>query len=73
MKLSDSFSARAAGQDHSHQAVSPSNQCQWCDLYDTAVRANSAWSNRPAVSCDDGNNCTKQDTCNLGKLVSLTL
>ncbi|PFX19966.1 Versican core protein [Stylophora pistillata] len=60
---------KIAGRDYSHQAVSPSNQCQWCDLYDTAARANSAWSNRPAVPCDDGNKCSKQDTCNAGRCV----
>ena len=55
------------GQDYSHPAVNPSNQCQWCDLYDSAARASSAWSNRPTVPCDDGNKCTKQDTCNAGR------
>ena len=67
MKLSDNVFARSAGRDYSHQAVNPSNQCQWCDLHDTAARAKSAWSNRPAVSCDDGKDWTKQDICNSGK------
>lgn len=61
------FVLRLLGQDYDHQALNPSNQCQWCDLYDTAARANSAWSNRPAVTCDDQNNCTKRDTCNAGR------
>ncbi|KAL9987480.1 hypothetical protein ACROYT_G001793 [Oculina patagonica] len=60
---------KIAGQDYGHQAVNPSNQCQWCDLYDAGARANSAWSNRPAVPCDDKNKCTKQDTCNAGRCV----
>ncbi|KAJ7389331.1 hypothetical protein OS493_032187 [Desmophyllum pertusum] len=51
--------------DYNHQTVNPSNQCQWCDLYDAATRANSAWTNRPTVPCDDAKNCTKQDTCKL--------
>lgn len=55
------------GQDYNHQAINPSNQCQWCDLYDATARANSAWSNRPAVPCNDQNACTKQDTCNSGR------
>ncbi|PFX19963.1 hypothetical protein AWC38_SpisGene15613 [Stylophora pistillata] len=62
---------KVAGQDYSQHAINPSNQCQWCDLYDTAARANSAWSNRPAVPCDDGNKCTKQDTCNAGRCSGL--
>ena len=56
-----------AGQDYSHQTMNPSNQCQWCDLYDSAARANSTWSNRPAAPCDDQNNCTKQDICSAGR------
>ena len=27
------------------------------------------WTNRPAVSCNDGNACTKQDLCNNGRCV----
>ena len=59
--------------DYGHQAINPSNQCQWCDLYDPTARANSAWSNRPAVTCDDQNSCTKQDTCNAGRYVQLSV
>ena len=55
------------GQDYGHQVLNPSNQCQWCDLYDAAARSNSAWTNRPAVACDDQDKCTKQDTCNAGR------
>ena len=57
------------GHDYGHQTLNPSNQCQWCDLYDPTARANSAWSNRPAVACDDQDTCTKQDTCNAGRCV----
>ena len=59
--------SRSLGQDYGHQDLNPSNQCQWCDLYDAAARGNSAWTNRPAVACDDQNKCTKQDTCNAGR------
>ncbi|XP_068740144.1 latent-transforming growth factor beta-binding protein 4-like [Montipora capricornis] len=55
------------GQDYNHQTVNPSNHCEWCYLYDATARANGAWSNRPAVACDDQNRCTKQDTCNSGR------
>ena len=57
------------GHDYGHQTSNPSNQCQWCDLYDPTARDNSAWSNRPAVACDDQDTCTKQDTCNAGRCV----
>ncbi|KAL9987448.1 hypothetical protein ACROYT_G001761 [Oculina patagonica] len=62
---------KIAGQDYSHQMLNPSNQCQWCDLYDAIARANSDWSNRPTVPCDDGNKCTKQDTCKAGRCSGL--
>ncbi|XP_068693727.1 uncharacterized protein [Montipora foliosa] len=58
---------KIGGQDYRHQTVNPSNQCEWCDLYDATARANGAWTNRPAVPCDDQNRCTKQDTCNSGR------
>ena len=57
------------GQDYGHHTLNPSNQCQWCDLNDATARANSAWSNRPGVSCDDQDTCTKQDKCNAGRCV----
>lgn len=56
-----------AGQHYGHQTLNPSNQCQWCDLYDAAARANGDWSNCPAIPCDDANKCTKQDTCKAGR------
>ena len=56
------------GQDYGHQTPNPSNQCQWCNLYDPTARANSAWSNRPGA-CDDQDTCTKQDKCNAGRYV----
>lgn len=65
------FSFSFTGQDYGHQTLNPSNKCQWCDLYDATARANSAWSNRPTVPCDDTNKCTKQDTCKAGRYMSL--
>ena len=67
LALINPFFFNFQGQDYNHQAINPSNQCQWCDLYDATARANSAWSNRPAVPCNDQNACTKQDTCNSGR------
>ena len=61
-----------AGKDYGPQTLNPSNQCQWCDLYDSTARANSAWSNRPAVACDDQDSCTHRDTCNAGRYVQLS-
>ncbi|XP_068691216.1 prestalk protein-like [Montipora foliosa] len=58
---------KIGGHDYNNQTVNPSNQCEWCDLYDATARANGAWSNRSAVPCDDQNRCTKQDTCNSGR------
>jgi len=55
------------GRDYAHQQLNPSNQCQWCDLNDATARLKSAWSNRPEDRCDDGNKCTKQDTCKAGR------
>ena len=55
------------GQDYSHQALNPSNQCQWCDLYDAPARGNITWTNRPSVACDDQDKCTKQDMCDAGR------
>lgn len=60
---------KIAGQDYSHQALNPSNQCQWCDLYDATARGDYAWTNRPAVACNDQNKCTKQDMCDAGRCV----
>ncbi|KAL9987476.1 hypothetical protein ACROYT_G001789 [Oculina patagonica] len=60
---------KIAGRDYGHQTLNPSNQCQWCDLYDTTARDYSTWSNRPTVPCDDANKCTKQDTCKAGRCV----
>ena len=57
------------GGDYNHQAINPSNQCQWCDLYDASARSSASWTNRPTVACDDGNKCTKQDKCNAGRCV----
>ena len=59
------------GVDHSDQTTNPSNECQLCDLFDSASRANRDWSNRPAVPCDDHNKCTKQDTCIAGRFVTI--
>lgn len=56
-----------AGHDYGHQTLNPLNQCQWCDLDNATDRANSAWSNRPGVRCDDADNCTKQDSCKDGR------
>ncbi|KAJ7365983.1 hypothetical protein OS493_002725 [Desmophyllum pertusum] len=67
--VNNKCTCKIAGQDYNHQTVNPSNQCQWCDLYDAVTRANSAWTNRPTVPCDDANNCTKQDTCKAGRCV----
>ncbi|KAL9987472.1 hypothetical protein ACROYT_G001785 [Oculina patagonica] len=69
--LNNSCTCKIAGQDYGHQKLNPSNQCQWCDLYDAAARTNSTWSNRPTVPCDDGNKCTKHDTCNAGRCSGL--
>ena len=63
----DRYDSLTLGQDYNHQTVNPSNQCEWCDLYDATARANGAWSYRSAVPCDDQNRCTKQDTCNSGR------
>ncbi|XP_048583423.1 uncharacterized protein LOC116619209 isoform X2 [Nematostella vectensis] len=54
---------KIAGKDFNHQAINPANQCQWCDLYDAATKPSGAWTNRPTVTCDDKNACTKQDKC----------
>lgn len=62
-----------AGKDYGPQTLNPANQCQWCDLYDSTARANSAWSNRPAVACDDQDSCTHRDTCNAGRYVQLSV
>ena len=61
-----------AGQYYGHQTLNPSNQCQWCDLHDGTARANGGWSNRPSVPCNDGNKCTKQDTCKAGRYITLS-
>ncbi|XP_073243741.1 uncharacterized protein [Porites lutea] len=66
--VSNRCTCKIAGHDYGHQTSNPSNQCQWCDLYDPTARDNSAWSNRPAVACDDQDTCTKQDTCNAGSI-----
>ncbi|XP_046852682.1 uncharacterized protein LOC124445941 [Xenia sp. Carnegie-2017] len=60
---------KIAGRDYSHQQVNPSNQCQWCNLYDKASKRSLTWSNKPSVSCNDGNACTKQDVCQTGRCV----
>lgn len=60
---------KIAGKDYSHQQINPSNQCQWCDLNDKNSKSTSAWSNKPAVSCNDGNACTKKDLCQGGRCV----
>lgn len=62
----------ATGTDYGHQTLNPSNQCQWCDLYDSTARANSVWSDRPAVACDDQDACTKKDTCDAGRYVRVS-
>ena len=66
-KYNTLFSSYLIGQDYGHQTLNPSNQCQWCDLKDPTARANSAWSNRPNVACDDQDACTHPDTCNAGR------
>ena len=66
-KYNTLFSSHLVGQDYGHQTLNPSNPCQWCVLDDPTARANSAWSNRPTVACDDQDSCTKQDTCNAGR------
>ncbi|XP_028398913.1 uncharacterized protein LOC114522435 [Dendronephthya gigantea] len=60
---------KIAGKDYNHQQLNPSNECQWCDLYHKASKASSMWANRPALACNDGNACTKQDLCNNGRCV----
>ena len=57
------------GRDYTHQALNPSNECEWCDLYDASSKASGTWTSRPAVACDDKNQCTKKDTCSAGKCV----
>ena len=53
------------GKDYEHHAVNPSNQCQWCDLYDPTARANSVWSNKN-LPCSDHNTRTNDDRCRNG-------
>ncbi|XP_020632779.1 prestalk protein-like [Orbicella faveolata] len=67
--VNNTCTCKIAGQDYSHKALNPSNQCQWCDLYDAAARGKSTWSNCPGGACDDQDKCTKQDTCNAGRCV----
>lgn len=57
------------GKDYNHQQLNPNSECQWCDLYDKTSKSSSVWTNKPAVSCNDGNDCTKQDLCNNGRCV----
>ncbi|KAK3735006.1 hypothetical protein QZH41_010660, partial [Actinostola sp. cb2023] len=46
-----------------NQNLKPGNPCQWCN----SAASKSTWSNRNGVSCDDGNKCTRSDTCKNGQ------
>ncbi|XP_068693813.1 SCO-spondin-like isoform X2 [Montipora foliosa] len=48
--LTNVCTCKIGGQDYNHQTVNPSNQSEWCNLYDATARAKGAWSNHP-VAC----------------------
>ncbi len=47
---------------YSADAPNPSNACQTCQ----PGKSTSTWTNDDGVSCNDGNACTKNDTCSAG-------
>ncbi|CAB3984855.1 extracellular matrix A-like [Paramuricea clavata] len=67
--VADNCTCKIAGRDYNHQQLNPSNECQWCDIYDKTSKPILAWSNRPSVVCNDNNACTKQDLCQNGYCV----
>ena len=42
--------------------MNPTNQCQYCNIASSPT----SWTNYPTQPCDDGNSCTRDDTCNAG-------
>lgn len=53
---------------HYHAIMITTLSFQWCNETSSA----STWTNRYNVSCDDGDKCTRSDTCTNGQCTGVT-